>query len=93
MILLFLNFFLFVLLSEANDSLCYRQMDGFYCLDDTLFIWCYGYSEGFVMRCSSGTLCKCGFTRENPCLLSMQESADCVGNPGDIKNLTFQQSI
>ena len=80
-------FLIFLLTTFSSE--CQNKKNGFYCLPDNQFIWCYGDNNGFKMKCSEGTVCKCGFTNENPCLLSLQESNLCIGNPGDIDTMEF----
>lgn len=84
---IFQIFLMFISKSISHE--CNNKQNGFYCLPDNQFIWCYGEDNGFQMKCSEGTVCKCGYTKENPCLLSLQESNICIGNPGDINNDNF----
>ena len=75
------TFLIFTIFSISFSYDCLNRNNGFYCLPDNQFVWCYGEQDGFEMKCSQGTVCKCGSTTENPCLLSLQESNVCIGNP------------
>jgi chitinase len=73
---------------------CEGLSSGYYCVDNTNYLWCYGRDTGTNGKCIGGTVCKCGKTVYNPCIWEFQELPDCEGKPGDfIPNTSDEPTI
>ncbi|ELP85968.1 chitotriosidase-1 precursor, putative [Entamoeba invadens IP1] len=76
----------FIVLLETvsvHSQTCEGLDNGFYCIDDTSYLWCYGQKQGQKSKCQGTTVCKCGRTAYNPCVWSWTDLPDCSLKPGD----------
>ncbi|BFU23045.1 chitinase putative [Entamoeba histolytica] len=74
---------LIYLIYMANAHNCEGLSNGFYCIDNKNYLWCYGRTEGTPGKCIGETVCKCGRTQYNPCVWNFLDLPDCEKKPGD----------
>ncbi|ELP89265.1 chitotriosidase-1 precursor, putative [Entamoeba invadens IP1] len=85
--------FVYFMLALANSQTCEGLDNGFYCIDDTSYLWCYGHTQGQITKCPSGLVCKCGKTAYNPCVWSWTDLPDCSLKPGDYFDKSSEEPL